>query len=361
MSVVQPIAQSVPAFDARNSNTFKFVSNGGNQVVANRLVIRNNDTNKEIYNKKIESYKFEHTISGNVLENGIYYNFYFRTYDINDNESPISNVIPFRCYTTPTLRITNIPSSGIVESTNIKINATYDQEQKELIDFAKFILYDSQNNVLFETENIYNTETPPITLTYTFTGLKNDTTYKVSAKVITINRTVVESEKEIFTTRYYEPSMFSVIELENNCNEGYVKIKNNFKSVDSESNPPNIGENPKYLKDGKLYLTEDGTYIRWFSSYNIKKDFTLKFFIENPNLGDLCIIQNGNNEKIVISLIQDYPYGENSKKYCLQLQCFSNLENPYIIYSNYISNKEKLIMWVRRINSIFEARLEDNR
>ncbi len=358
MAVVQPIAQSVPAFDAKNSNTFEFVSNGGNQVVANRLVIRNNDTNVEIYNKKIESYKFEHTIPENTLQNGVYYNFYFRTYDINDNESPMSNIIPFRCYNTPTIVITNIPDDGIIDSTTFTVRATYNQAQKELMDFAKFILYDQQENVIFESENIYNTNEPPFNISYTFSGLDNDTNFKVSVKCVTLNRTVVESEREFFTTRYYTPSMFSVIELENNCEEGYVKIKNNFKLTDYISNPADIGTNPKYLKDGKLNLTEDGTYVKWIQGFNIENDFTLRLFIENPNIDKICILGE-NQERIDLSFIEDYPYGENVKKICLELQCYDNTLYPYYAYSNFITNKSKLFIWVRRKNNMFDVKLEE--
>lgn len=359
MAVVQPIAQSVPAFDATQSNTFRFVSNGGNQVVSNRLVIRNNDTGAEIYNKKIESYRFEHTIPPNTLKNGIYYNFYFKTYDVNNVESPASNVIPFRCYNTPTITIDNIPVTGIIESTTFEVNATYNQAQKELMDFAKFILYDQQENVLFESENIYNSNKPPFTLSYTFKGLDNDTNFKVSVKCVTLNKTIVESEKKLFTTRYFTPSMFSVIELENNCEDGYVKIKNNFKVVDYESNPPDIGTNPKYLHDGKLHLTESGTYIKWFQGFAIEKNFTLRLFLENPNLGELCILGD-NGDKILISLIQEIPFGKESKQYCLELKCYNdiNKENDcYYIYSNFVKSKEKLMLWARRIDNRFEIKL----
>lgn len=358
MAVVQPIAQSVPAFDAKNSNTFTFVSNGGNQVVSNRLVIRNNDTNEEIYNKKIESYRFEHTVPENTLENGIYYNFYFRTYDIMDNESPMSNVIPFRCFDTPTIEITNIPENGIVESSNFSLEISYNQDQGELIDFGKVMLFDQLGNQIFESENIYNTFTPPLTFQYDLTGLVDNTTYYVSVKINTVNRTTVESEKYIFTTRYFTPALSTLLELENNCEEGYVQIKNNFYIIDSESNPPSIGTNPKYLKDGKLYLDEDGTYITWNQGFTIENNFIARLFMESVKLGDVCILGSG-NEKITITFTEDYPYMSDSKKYCAELKCYDGLNEYYYIYSNFVDKLDKIFLWVRRINNIFEIIIED--
>lgn len=357
MSVVQPIAQSVPAFDAKNDNTFKFVSNGGNQVVANRLVIKNNDTNEEVYNEKIESYRFEHTVLANTLVNGIYYNFYFITYDIMDNESPISNIIPFMCYDTPTISINNIPEDGIVSGSTFNINISYNQEQGELIDFAKVILYDQLGNQIFESENIYNESSPPLEFNYNLNGLENNTTYGVSVRVITINKTIIDSNKEIFTTRYFSPSLSTLLELENNCEDGYVQIKDNFYVVDSESNPEDIGSNPKYLKNGKLYLDEGGSYLNWNQGFSIENDFLLRFFLGQIKIGDVCIIGNGDN-RIEISFNKDYPYLSEGKKYFAELKCYSKDECYYYIYSNYVNNLDEIFLWVRKKNNIFEIKIE---
>lgn len=359
MAMVQPIAQSVPAFDAKNDNTFTFVSNGGNQVVANKIVIRNNDTNTIVYENKITSYKFEQTVPANTLENGIYYNFYFTTFDINGEESSKSNVIPFKCFTTPIVEITNIPLNGIINSSNFTVNVKYSQEQGEIIDFAKIILFNQLGDKIFESENIYNTSTPPLTFNYPLKGLEDKTTYRVMAKVITINRTVVESEKKLFTTQYFTPELSSLIELENNCEKGYVKIKNNFYIVDSESNPPSIGTNPKYLKNGKLYLDEEGTWIDWNSGYNIQNDFTLRLFVENPKVNkNICTLKNKNGDYIILKIIEDYPYLSYDKKYCLELNSFNhNIKIPYIIQSDFVNDISKVMIWVRRINNIFEIDL----
>lgn len=358
MAMVQPIAQSVLAFDAKNDNTFMFVSNGGNQVVANRLIIRNNNTNEQIYNKKIESYKFEHVVPSNTLENGVYYNFYFITYDIMDNESPISNIIPFRCFDTPTITITNIPENGIVESSSFTLEINYNQEQGELIDFGKVILFDQLGNQIFESENIYNTFTPPLSFQYNLTGLVDNTTYYVSVKINTINKIIVESEKYILTTRYFTPSLSTLLELENNCEEGYIQIKNNFYIIDSVSNPSNIGENSEYLKDGKLYLNEEGTYITWNQGFNIENDFVARLFMESVKLNDICILGN-NNQNITITFIEDYPYMSNSKQYCAVIKCCDGVNGCYYLYSNFVNNLNKIFLWIKRINNIFEITIED--
>ena len=149
--------------------------------------------------------------------------------------------------------------------------------------------------------------------------------------------------------------MYSIIELENNCDEGYVKIKNNFVLVDYISNPVNIETK---LKDGKLDLTEEGTYVKYYKGFSIENDFTLKFFIENPNISKLCILGE-NKKRIDLNFIEEYPYNENEKKICLELQCYDNYKYPYYIYSNFINDKSKILVWVRRRNNIFDIKLEE--
>ena len=93
MALVKPIAQSISAFDATQDKTFSFTSSGGSQVVANRLTIRLQSDNSVVYQNKVTSYRFEQTVPSGTLENDNYYNFYFNTFDADNNMSDDSNVI----------------------------------------------------------------------------------------------------------------------------------------------------------------------------------------------------------------------------------------------------------------------------
>ena len=67
MSMTRPIGSTINAFDATTNHTFYFTSSGGNQVVYNRIIIRNNTTNVIVYNNLVESYKFEHIVPRGTL------------------------------------------------------------------------------------------------------------------------------------------------------------------------------------------------------------------------------------------------------------------------------------------------------
>src|SRR5574344_4361 len=116
MAMMKPIGYSVSAFDATQNQVFKFDVQGGNQVNYNEIIIRNNTTNVVVYQNKVESFIFSQTVPSNTLTNGVYYNYSFVTYDVNDNASEQSTQIPFYCYTTPTVVFTNLPSDNILQS-----------------------------------------------------------------------------------------------------------------------------------------------------------------------------------------------------------------------------------------------------
>jgi hypothetical protein len=98
MALATPVALSITSFDASNSQDFKFVCNGGNQSVANRLTIVNAATSQVVYQNKVTTYAYNQRVPANTLTNGIRYYFYFNTFDYNDNMSADSNKVYFYCY-----------------------------------------------------------------------------------------------------------------------------------------------------------------------------------------------------------------------------------------------------------------------
>ena len=81
MALITPIAQVVSAFDATVAQTITFVVEGGNQVVKNKITIRNNTSNAVVWEDTVESYQLQHTIPANTLTNGVNYNYYINTYN----------------------------------------------------------------------------------------------------------------------------------------------------------------------------------------------------------------------------------------------------------------------------------------
>lgn len=268
--LTQPILNPIAAFDATKEQTISFVVIGGAQVVANRLVIQDNQTGVEIYSNIESTLKLEHTIPANTLKNGGYYNAVVYTLDNSNTLSSPSTPVPFYCYTQPLLTITNIPATETIENGTYTFEGSYSQIEGELLNSYQFTLYDSNKEVLSQTPLIYY-ETDS-SLSYTFVGMNNDTSYYIELSGQTLNNTSMSTGLLYFTVRYIQPASFAICDLVNDCKDGYVQISSNIVAIDGHSNP----DPPIYIDDKELDLRDPDSYVEWNSGFRIQDDFTMR-------------------------------------------------------------------------------------
>ena len=268
--LTQPIINPISAFDSTRAHTISFVVIGGAQVIGNRLVISNNQTGKEIYNKIQSTMKLEHLIPANTLTNGGYYNAVVYTIDSANNESVASAAVPFYCYSQPNLTIDNIPATETIENGTYKFVGNYLQQENELLNSYQYTLYDSNKNVLSQSALIYyDTDS---SLSYTFVGMSNDTAYYIELSGETVNGTKITSGLKYFTVRYIQPASFAICDLVNNCEDGYIQISSNIVAIDGKSNP----DPPIYIDDKEVDLRDPDSWVEWNSGFRIQDDFTMR-------------------------------------------------------------------------------------
>lgn len=268
--LTQPIVNPISAFDATRAHNITFTVIGGAQVVANRLVISNNETGVIVYNKTAITMKLEHTIPANILTNGGYYNAVVYTIDNANNESVASTAVPFYCYSQPVLTIDNIPATETIENGTYTFTGTYIQQEGEILNSYQYTLYDSNKNVLSKTPLIYY-ETDS-SLSYTFVGMSNDTSYYIELSGETVNGTHITSGVIYFTVRYIQPASFAICDLVNNCDDGYIQVSSNIVAIDGKSNP----DPPIYIDDKEVDLRDPDSWVEWDSGFRIQDDFTLR-------------------------------------------------------------------------------------
>lgn len=358
MAMTKPIAQPLSAFDATTNHTFYFTSSGGSQVVYNRIIIRNNSTNAIVYNNLVESFKFEHIVPSGTLTNGTYYNYTITTYDVNSVASEPSIAVAFYCYTTPTITFTNIPVGNIVTSSSFSFDVTYDQVQDELLDTLTINLYDVNGSLISTSGNMYNSGNPPLTFSHLFSGFSDNTIYKISSRAVSINGTITDTGLIQFITSYYSPTMFSILELTNSCDGGYVEIKNNMIIIEGQSFP----SPPTYIGGTEVDLRSTNAYVRWVNGYTIADNFTMGLWGRSYTR-DVAIYTLANtNGNISVKFVDDYPYGSTTLQTCAELTVYDGLGNKqYTMYSNYIpttSLSGNIFIWTRRINNIYELKVE---
>lgn len=349
-----PILYSQAAFDATQAHTFTFNVVGGEQVTQNKLVITNQSTNEIVYQAVQTTYKFEHILPANTLTNGVYYSAYVITYNANGTASAQSNSIQFYCYSTPSFAFSNLPINNVITNSSYNFQATYNQTEGELLNSYVFTLYDAQRIQIATsgTQYVGATTTPPTIVTYQFTGFVDRTSYYIRAIGQTAQGTQVDTGLIAISVLYTVPSLFSVIELNNNCSGGYVIVRSNLIEIGSESNPTP----PNYMDNNTAVdVRNNGQYVQWDSGFELNGDFTASLwgrdFNENSNIITMAD-DLGNN------IIIRYRTNENNTVYADAT--VTNGDVIYYVYSDAITTPtttDKIQIWLRRIGNQYTIKL----
>lgn len=288
--LTQPIINPIAAFDATQPYEVTFLAIGGAQVIGNRIVISDNQTGDIIYDNRITTMKLSHTVPANTLTNGGYYNVVIYTIDSANNFSQASVPVPFYCYSQPTLTIVNIPAGSTIENGTYSFQGSYAQQQNESLNSYQFILYDSNKTELSQSDVIYYASNN--SLSYTFAGMSNDTSYYIELKGQTVNNTLITTGLLFFTVRYSQPASFAIVDLVNDCENGFIQISSNIVAIDGKSNP----EPPIYIDNKEVDLRDPDSWVEWDKGFDIKDDFTMRVWGRDFNdFEPIITLSNKNN------------------------------------------------------------------
>ena len=349
-----PILYSQAAFDATQAHTFTFNVVGGEQVTQNKLVITNQSTSEIVYQAVQTTYKFEHILPANTLINGVYYSAYIVTYNANGTASAQSNSIQFYCYSTPSFAFSNLPINNVITNSSYNFQVTYNQAEGELLNSYSFILYDAQRIQIATSgvQYVGSTTASPTIISYQFTGFIDKTSYYIRVIGQTAQGAQVDTGLIAISIIYTVPSLFSIIELSNNCSGGYVIVRSNLIEIGSESNPtlPNYVDNTTAVD-----VRNNWQYIEWNSGFELNDDFTASLwgrdFNENSNIITMTD-DLGNN------IIIRYRTNENNTVYADAT--VTNGDVVYYIYSDSIPapiTTDKIQIWLRRIDYQYTIKL----
>ena len=360
MELTRPTLLTQVAFDATQSQIFNFAVSGvSSQIVANQLTIRNQETNDIVYQEKQETFQYNHIVNADELTNGTYYSATISVFDSNNNQSPESIPIQFWCYSTPVLTLSNLPTSNIITNASFSFEFTYTQSENEPINSYVMTLFNSSQVQIATSGVLYATNgTPPFTGSYTFTGFDNTTVYFIQVVATTIEGTIVYSSLQQFTVQYTRPDIFTLMELHNNCEEGYITISSNIILIEGESNP----DPPVYINNKEVDLTELNSWVQWNEGFNINGDMLSRAWFRNPNeYTTLIQFSNTSGQTIKINFMLGY---ENNTSTDLMAYVEAYIESfsgiPYYIFSNYITplnEEEYYVVSLIRTNNIYSIQL----
>lgn len=357
MALTRPTLITVPSFDATQPYTFTFVVQSGSaQIVANQLTIRRQSDNQIVYNEKQETFKYEHVVNADELVNGTYYNAVVSVFDADDNQSPTSIPIQFWCYSTPSITFTNIPANNIITNASFNFTFSYAQNEDEALNSYVVNLYNAFQTQIATSGVVYaQNGTPPYNGNYLFAGFEDNTVYYIEIVGTTVNGAIVSTGQIQFTVKYLRPDLFTLIELTNNCEEGYITLKSNIILIDGESNP----SPPTYIDDKEVDLTGDETWVEWNDGYSISGDFLARLWFRKPNpYAQIMQFSNTDGQTITLRYMQGY---ENVNAPDIQSYVELYVQNvngyDYYIYSNYIDtlpDTSYYNVWLTRVNDIYQ-------
>lgn len=360
MSLTRPTLISVPSFDATQPYTFTFTAQSGSaQIVANQLTIRTQSDNTVVYDEKQETFKYEHVVNADELTNGTYYNAVVSVFDAGDNQSPTSIPIQFWCYSTPSLTFTNIPANNIITNASFNFAFTYNQAEGEAINSYVVNLYNAFQTQIATSGIVYvQTGTPPYDGNYLFAGFEDNTVYYIEVVATTVNGAIISTGQTQFTVNYSRPDLFTLVQLTNNCEEGYITLQSNIALIEGTSNP----DPPTYINDQEVDLTEDGSWVEWNDGYSVSGDFLARLWFRSPNpYTQILQFSNAQGQTIIMNYMLGY---ENVNAPDLQsyvevyVQSIDGME--YYIFSNYIDtlpDTSYYNVWLTRVNNIYKLQI----
>lgn len=367
MAMVKPIGVKKNAFDATKDETFYFNSSGGDAVYQNRLVIRDNSDNIGVYNKLTgEGYtKFSQTVPKNTLKNGKNYNYYFVTYNINGEESEKSNPIQFYCFDTPILIFDNIREGQTIYNSSYEFTLNYSQKQNELLNYVKFYVYNSNNELISESDNIVVSELPPNKISYKFDGFNDEENYYIYAKAITINGQIAETEKVHFFTVYKKEKNYDIFNVSNECSKGYNDINVKILNIKGELTPPNAD----YIDGESLDISRYGYNVLWKHNVKIDKSdnqFILQLWFKGCNVGKIATlgdVESGNYFQF--NWVREIPNSQTELKDYIEVYGYiNNIEKFYMRteYLDLINNLSNINLWFKYdgTNNDYELKLNSS-
>lgn len=362
MALVRPTLLPVAAFDATQQQTFTFTVQGSSaQVVANQLTIRDQDTNDIVYQEKQETFTYTHVVNAEELTNGTYYNAVVSTFDASGNESPTSIPIQFWCYTAPTLTFTNLPTSNIITNASFNFEFTYTQNENEPLNSYVVNLYNSfQTQIATSGTQYTNSTTVPFSGSYLFSGFDNAAIYYVQVIGTTTEGTVVSTPLQQITVQYIRPDTFTLVQLTNNCDEGYITIQSNIILIEGTSNP----DPPTYINNQEVDLTEEGSWVQWNQGYSITGDMLTRVWFRNPTpYSQILQFSNISGQTISMRYMLGYENVESDEMGAyieIYVSSATGENMSYYIFSNYVTpldDTEAYTVYLTRVNNIYQVQL----
>jgi len=348
-----PIITTIIPFDATNEYILNF-SYTGFQVRKNRIIIKNNATNSTVLDETVTSTLLRHIILTNTLTNGTTYNVQIQVYDIDNNASPLSNMVVFSCLSTPLLSFANVSDEDVLKESYINLQINYNQTQGELLNTYEVRLYNYSKQQIYSSGSVSGTISEVM-----IAGLEDNSQYFIRAIGETVNRVSVDTGYVSFFCKYLKPSTFSFVALSNNEKEASVSVSSNIISIEGI-----INGTPIYIDNTMIDLTTNGKVVMFNEAFSLNGDFTLHIQGRNfTDYSEFLILKDKVTTKQIklkwLTLLN--PDTRIAEKKYGKLEADGQF-GLYVLFTDRIDiplSTDIIHFWIRRVNDSYEFKISN--
>lgn len=343
--------ESTYAFDARYEHEFKYLwASNNNQSTANTLIIRDNETNNIVYNSKQETLLLKHILPADTLQNGKTYNVNIQVFDRENNASEFSDILIFKCYTTPTISL-NIIQEQVIRSSSYLFTINYNQNEGEELQYYSIDLYDANKQFLYNSGAKYNIEAGVI-----LTDFMDNTSYYVKAHGQTINHMEIETDFILFHVEYIKPESYSYMTVENRDLYGDIQFTSFLVSIEGKG----INGETTFIED-EYVDTVNGVAVKFDENFTINNGIISlvgKGFILDQSF---LIMGNKKNTMTFTWRSGIYKQENDIEKWYIELKCVDGKVITYHI-SNFINppdNNQLLDIQIKIVNGYIDINVKE--
>lgn len=264
----KPIIYSAPTFDVTQGCTITFTYLGG-VAQSNTIVFKNNTTNETVYTLTTTTNQLKCEIPPNAtgLENGGVYNITIQVRESATTVSQVSAPVVVYCFSTPTFTFSAPTVNAIVPTSYVEAILVYNQAQDEPLDRYSFTLYDSNNQLISSSDDLYDTTS----LSYVFNNLIDDRIYSIKAFGVTKHNINLEATVS-FSVNYEEPSVYTFLALTNVPETGSISIAPNIVIAEGSAYP----DPPTYIDNSAIDLRAPHARAVFNDGFMINNNFVVQ-------------------------------------------------------------------------------------
>lgn len=207
----------------------------------------------------------------------------------------------FYCFSTPSFEFSSLKANQIVKSNQHILTVSYTQAEKEPLNHFHITLYNASKAVLAQSDELYAAAGK---FEYNAAALEDGTQYYSRAVGATVHGMQVDTGYIPFSVSYVQNDYWAYIDLQNNENDGNIRISCNIKSITGIYSGSG---SPIYINDNTaIDLRGKGNKVTFPNEFVIDGDFALKIHGSHFVSGEEIFALEGKTGRIGIKYIEGY-------------------------------------------------------